>query len=843
MSEFDIHNDVNQLMKLLEIEENIAEGVTADELTDVLAKSVEQRSKTRGAKDTFLRTLEIKSDPDFRNKYEDLKIHNVLELDPLVHLLARINDDKKIKYLLNMQNKISTKKQNNRQPVDQLDGISPLSNRVTTTASASSTIDRHSFHSAATHRLSTTDINCTPNIDEDFMDRRSVYTKSPKDMSAKKKEDPIRPLNSLSVAEQESALIEDLLFVLIGIEGRYIRLQQLRDKPNKHDIVVDKGGDELLYTLAQRIIALCPYFSQINHFIDTIDNGLVNQALVAAMRAQIKDFFTLISQLETQHRKSDLTLQKMWYYLQPSFTNLAILKDIASKVVKSNSIGGAVLSILHEKTISMTGNTKAQEFCLLLTRKASEPYFEILDTWIYEGIIDDPYKEFLVEDRANESDDIILDDLFWESRYEVIRSRIPVFFERHTDMIMKTGKYLSVIRNCGRKISRPQPPEHLCYTTEERIYIESIESAYKFASKELLHLLVDESDLMGRLKSIKHYFFMDFGDFIVQFMDLAGDELEKDVNDIALNRLHSLLELALRTSLMNSDPYKDDVRIELLSDSLHTQMSEILNIGTNSPNFEITEPYTLKGAEALTLDFQVSWPLSLIISRKNITCYQMLFRHLFYCKYVERQLEEVWKNNKIAKRFTFNAVIGYGKAFCLRQKMLNFVQNLEYYIMLEVIEPTFHQFLEYVQTKVSSVDDMMKSHEDYIQKCLRDAMLTSGELLKAIVQLLRLCIVFSNFMKDSQSHSTQYELLDSSQVLDKEFKRINEEDENVSDTKSLQNSFEDHISLMQSEFDAVLHQLLQAIKLKTQESYTMIPVLNRLDFNGFYQSLEARNDL
>ncbi|CAG2115806.1 unnamed protein product, partial [Medioppia subpectinata] len=751
-NEFNIHNDVNQLMKLLEIEESVIDGVTADSIAEALAKSVDQKSKTRGAKDTFVRSLEAKSDPDFRNKYEDLKIHNVIELDPLVHLLARVHDENKIKFLLKLQTK--SKRSKHRSPTDQTDAISP-------SHPSTSSGDRHPFYSTMNQRMSALDVN---ELRDELSDNRNVFTKANKELSAKKKdkrkssdwkfltfdyqfndwsqEETIRPLNTLSVAEQESALIEDLLFVLIGIEGKYIRLQPLKDKPNKHDIIVDKTGDELLYTLAARVTALCPYFSQIIHFIDTIDTGLVNQSLVAAMRAQIKDFFTLISQLETQHRKNDLTLQKMWYYLQPSFTNLAILKDIASKVSKSNSIGGAALSILHEKTISLTGNTKAQEFCLALTKKASEPYFEILETWIYEGIIDDPYKEFLVEDRANESDEIVLDDLFWENRYEVVRSRIPVFFERHSDMIMKTGKYLSVIRNCGRKISRPHSPEPLAYTTEERAYIENIESAYKFASKELLHLLVDESDLIGRLKSIKHYFFMDLGDFIVQFMDLAGDELEKEIDDIALNRLDSLLELSLRTSLMNSDVYKDDVRIELLPDSLHSQMVQILNIGVNcikDPNLSIAEPYVLKGAEALALDFQVPWPLSLIISRKNITCYQMLFRHLFYCKYVERQLEEVWKGNKIAKRYTLNAVTGYGQAFALRQKMLNFVQNLEYYIMLEVIEPTFHQFLEYVQTKVSSVDDMMKSHEDYIQKCLRDAMLTSGELLRAIVQLLRLC--------------------------------------------------------------------------------------------------------
>ncbi|CAG2120238.1 unnamed protein product, partial [Medioppia subpectinata] len=70
-NEFNIHNDVNQLMKLLEIEESVIDGVTADSIAEALAKSVDQKSKTRGAKDTFVRSLEAKSDPDFRNKYED----------------------------------------------------------------------------------------------------------------------------------------------------------------------------------------------------------------------------------------------------------------------------------------------------------------------------------------------------------------------------------------------------------------------------------------------------------------------------------------------------------------------------------------------------------------------------------------------------------------------------------------------------------------------------------------------------------------------------------------------------------------------------------------------------
>lgn len=60
---------------------------------------------------------------------------------------------------------------------------------------------------------------------------------------------------------------------------------------------------------------------------------------------------------------------------------------------------------------------------------------------------------------------------------------------------------------------------------------------------------------------MKHYFLLDQGDFIVQFMDMAEEELQKDIDYIMPTRLESLLELALRTSVVNEDKYKDDVRL------------------------------------------------------------------------------------------------------------------------------------------------------------------------------------------------------------------------------------------------------------------------------------------
>ena len=82
---------------------------------------------------------------------------------------------------------------------------------------------------------------------------------------------------------------------------------------------------------------------------------------------------------------------------------------------------------------------------------------------------------------------------------------------------------------------------------------------------------------------MKHYFLLDQGDFIVQFLDLCETELLQNVNSVEPARLESLLELALRTSGANTDPYKDNVGVELLPYDLIFQVGMYRGQHKNGP--------------------------------------------------------------------------------------------------------------------------------------------------------------------------------------------------------------------------------------------------------------------
>ena len=63
-------------------------------------------------------------------------------------------------------------------------------------------------------------------------------------------------------------------------------------------------------------------------------------------------------------------------------------------------------------------------------------------------------------------------------------------------------------------------------------------------------------------------------------MNLCEAELSKNMDDIVIHRLASLLEIALRLSTADFDPYKDDLKPELLPYDLQYQMFRILLIQT-----------------------------------------------------------------------------------------------------------------------------------------------------------------------------------------------------------------------------------------------------------------------
>lgn len=61
--------------------------------------------------------------------------------------------------------------------------------------------------------------------------------------------------------------------------------------------------------------------------------------------------------------------------------------------------------------------------------------------------------------------------------------------------------------------------------------------------------------------------------------------------------------------------------------------------------------------------------------------------------------------------------------------MTVFVQQFSYYITNEILEPNHNQ-LKDALSKVSTVDQVLQIHSDFLDSCLKECMLTNSKLLR-----------------------------------------------------------------------------------------------------------------
>ncbi|KAH9698233.1 gamma-tubulin complex component 2 [Citrus sinensis] len=501
---------------------------------------------------------------------------------------------------------------------------------------------------------------------------------------------------------QELLVIDDLLSALVGIEGRYISIK--RRVNHVH------GNDTYDSTVTFQVDASMDLALQFVESRSQFKNGLVNHAFAASLRALLLDYEAMVAQLEHQFRLGRLSIQGLWFYCQPMLGSMQAVSAVIHKASANNFTGSAVLNLLQSQAKAMAGDNTVRSLLEKMTQCASNAYLGILERWVYEGVIDDPYGEFFIaEDKSllKESLTQDYDAKYWRQRYS-LKDGIPSFLANIAGKILTTGKYLNVMRECGHSAQVPTSENSkLLSFGSNHHYLECVKVAYEFASGELLNLIKERYDLMGKLRSIKRYLLLDQGDFLVHFMDIAREELMKQLDEITVEKLQSLLDIALRSTAAAADPCHEDLTCSVERSSLLKRMATLkgVEIKTSSDSVDLEQPVSITGLETFSLSYKVQWPLSIVISRKALTKYQMVFRLLFHCKHVERQLCGAWQVH-------------------------------------QVLEPNWHVMHNRLQT-AKSIDEVIQHHDFFLDKCLRECLLHLPDLLKKVERLKSLCLQYA----------------------------------------------------------------------------------------------------
>lgn len=624
-----------------------------------------------------------------------------------------------------------------------------------------------------------------------------------------------RPLEEVNVEMQEALILNDLLFVFMGYEGNYIRFrdeynpEQETDRLLGSQYKIASGLDPSLSDLTTDLLKMATYYCAIAAFVDVQSReefGVVNHALSAAIRKLLHDYRSLIAQLEYQFRTSPaFTLHILHLHTLPTSHMMHQLYSLAKEILKKNSMleeeeeedsmddfddveniiealrdggdggsglpgskicrGGSVVALLTHRLSSLGGDPHSRTLLSMLLREASRPYMKMLNEWLHKGMIRDPHSEFLIKEARSIRRERLEEDYtdeYWEKRYTVRLDDVPPQLEAVKDKVLLAGKYLNVVRECGG-VDVSKEVLDVPQTFEDIKFLDNVNSAYAHANESLLELLLTTHALPARLRSLKHYFFLDRADFFSHFLELAHSELGKAAKKVNVGKLQSLFDLALRQpgSVAASDPFKEDVKVRMNEVDLTKWLMRVVNVSgmeegamsldtTSHKSVSTTEEEkNIAGVAALELDYKVPFPLSLVISRKTVLRYQLLFRHLLSLRHLESMLSTAWKDHTTL--YTWKHKSKYPeierwkrRAWTLRARMLVFVQQLLYFCTMEVVEPNWAKLMRRLD-EVKTVDQLMQHHVDFLDTCLKECMLTNSKLLKIHSKLAVTCSMFSSY--------------------------------------------------------------------------------------------------
>lgn len=618
-----------------------------------------------------------------------------------------------------------------------------------------------------------------------------------------------KPLHELTLEAQEAAIVEDLLYVFMGYEGQYIRYargyspNEERDRLSGPPFRILPGLDPSLHDLTKSMLKMATYYSALEAFVDVQSReefGAVNHALCASVRKCLQDYLVMVAQLETQFLTSEtFTVHILNIHTLPTCQMLSHLYAMAQELLKKNALlddesdeedddeiddydkvlerlaeggelvpgsskalkvckGGSVLGLLASRLESMGGDPAARSLLTSLLRDASRPYMKMLNEWLHHGSIHDPHAEFMIREQKSigrerlERDYI---DEYWERRYTIRDQDVPPQLESVKEKVLLAGKYLNVVRECGG-VDVSKIVTELPTSFDDKRFIENVNNAYAHANESLMQLLLTTHELPLRLRSLKHYFFLDPSDSFSYFLELGSSELRKPAKSVNTSKLQSLLDLVLRQpgTVASLDPFKEDVKVEMNEITLINNLQRVVNI-TGIESGQVMQPVTNQqpiepdknatGFTSLQLDYSVPFPVSLVISRKTVWRYQALFRFLLHLRYLESQLSSTWQSHTRAVTWSHKGPNPELEAlkrrtWTLRGRMLVYIQQVLYFCTAEVIEPNWTKFMSRLKAKDEmsdkksgfnrTVDELMQDHVDFLDTCLKECMLTNSKLLK-----------------------------------------------------------------------------------------------------------------
>ncbi|RCK58800.1 Spindle pole body component SPC97 [Candida viswanathii] len=603
---------------------------------------------------------------------------------------------------------------------------------------------------------------------------------------------------------QQALIIRELLFTLLGYEGHYIQYSRHYDpsSPSSRiqgpDYKIAKHLDISLKNIAKRLMRFGKQYSGLRSFVQIYDDAkfgrivqrfcfevseflnqyqkvimsienefkfnkgfnlnMLDQTLHQEVANRLSHFYEISLEIDrvTEERRSVAQVDVLDKF-EPSFIGNNTLNGIDSEPnlyhVKSDCCkGGLLLQIIQERMIYYKGDPVSLGFLTRLFDTVSIDYVSMLNQWLLEGVIDDPFDEFLVREKKvppafleafqskseyywNELFIIKTDGLLHQFRNSSIQAKI-----------LNTGKYLNIFKNCTGFANFEKLQEKLINITsltapdlELRI-----DEFYQRANKMLMKLLFEGYGFPSVVDIFQKLFLLSDSLRIDKFLDANFQDLKKPKLKISTSRLKKQYDDIFKPRIENKvgvqpsiyDVVQENQKFTVNSESLYKIVEELLekNLDYAIPDEKIRGFYhkvlpirnelrvTILSGDSLdgrgkdeptitSIDLNVSlpFPLNLVMNQQLSYQYQIMFQLLVNIKFMSKYNNINWQDLNYSRIWTNRHFEPKIKRLILRCRVLHsricsFITELEMYIMHDVIEYNFEGIKQLISTTSSKLN-------------------------------------------------------------------------------------------------------------------------------------------
>ena len=408
----------------------------------------------------------------------------------------------------------------------------------------------------------------------------------------------------------------------------------------------------------------------------------------------------------------------------------------------------------------------------------------------------------------------------------------------------------------------------MIFETERIIEFENlIDRIYQWINDTLKNILFDEKDLLLMIESFKKYFLMEAGDFYNDFIEMNLELFNKGLNKIREENIYKKDESFLKFPIIKEEEQKNYKIFKFLITNMtvedlkkyYSNYHKILKANENditkiTSQLEKIDKYinrkkseepkeNVKVVECIEIEPEISWPLNLIFSKKNIMKYKLLFRQLIRLKFIEKLLNNTFMIQQNCKEL--NIQNKFKESFFLRDCMINFIKNLIYYLFNEVIEPNYLKLIKNLQ-EAKSMEEVINFHDKFLDTCLNEGLIIDN-LKGKLNDILNCCYYYCHliYQYNSTIRMKSQEIM--SELINKKIdnygneyqRRTNKNKEKNYALKQaflkVENTYKNYLDKLTSGYNTRLKNFLDTIKkINDNHKTNLANLLIKIDYNNYY---------